>query len=112
MDVTRGKPVVIILNIDTTAGLKNTKRLTLEVPAHCHLLCKTVATGLGITMGEFVYHLCRRYIIELAQDNEAIKAIRDELIKKAIMEDLPSDILTFAQREEYLNATTHKLPWE
>ena len=94
------------------AFLKKTKRLTLEVPVNCHLLCKTVASGLGITMGELIYHVVRRYIFELAADNEAIKAIRDELIKNALMEDLPADILTYEQKEEYLNATTHKLPWE
>ena len=94
------------------AFLKKTKRLTLEVPAHCHLLSKTVASGLGITMAELIYHVVRRYIIELARDNEAIKAIRDELIKNALLEDLPPDIFTFEEREEYLNATTHKLPWE
>ena len=63
-------------------------------------------------MAELIYHVVRRYIIELARDNEAIKAIRDELIKNALLEDLPPDIFTFEEREEYLNATTHKLPWE
>ena len=62
-------------------------------------------------MGDLVYHVVRRYIFELAADNEAIRAIRDELVKNALMEDLPSDICTFEQKEEYLNATTHKLPW-
>ena len=94
------------------AFLKKTKRLTIECPVNCHLLCKTVASGLGITMGELVYHVVRRYILELAADNEAIKAIRDELVKNSLMEDLPADILTYEQKEEYLNATTHKLPWE
>lgn len=92
--------------------MKKTKRLTLEIPVNCHLLCKTVASGLGITMGELVYHVVRRYLFELAADNEVIKAIRDELIKNALMEDLPPDICTFEQKEEYLKATTHKLPWE
>ena len=63
-------------------------------------------------MGELVYHVVRRYLLELSQDNEAIKAIRDELVKNAMMEDLPPDILTFEQKEEYLNSTTHELPWE
>ena len=94
------------------AFLKKTKRLTLEIPVNCHQLCKTVASGLGITMGDLVYHVVRRYIFELAADNEAIKVIRDELIKNALMEDLPAEVLTYEQKEEYLNATTHKLPWE
>ena len=94
------------------AFLKKTKRLTLEIPVNCHLLSKTIASGLGITISELVYHVVRRYQLELAQNNEAIKAIRDELVKNALMEDLPSDILTFEQKQEYLNSTTHKLPWE
>ena len=92
--------------------MKKTKRLTLEIPLNCHQLCKTVASGLGITMGDLVYHVVRRYLFQLAADNEAIKVIRDELIKNALIEDLPPDILTSEQKEEYLNATTHKLPWE
>ena len=63
-------------------------------------------------MGDLVYHVVRRYLFQLAADNEAIKVIRDELIKNALIEDLPPDILTSEQKEEYLNATTHKLPWE
>ena len=92
--------------------MKNTKRLTLEIPVNCHMLCKTVAYGLGITVTELVYHVVRRYLFELTADNEAIKAIRDELVKNALMEDLPPEVCTFEQKEEYLNATTHKLPWE
>ena len=92
--------------------MKKTKRITLEIPVNCHLVCKTVASGLGITVTEMVYHIVRRYICELAAENEAIKAIRDELVKNSPMEELPADILTYEQKEEYLNATTHKLPWE
>ena len=92
--------------------MKKTKRLTLEIPVNCHLLLKTATSGLGITVTELVYHVVRRYLIELAANNDAVKAIRDELIKNAIMEDLPPEVCTSEQKQEYLNATTHKLPWE
>ena len=92
--------------------MKKTKRLTLEIPVNCHLLLKTAASGLGITVTELVYHVVRRHLIELAANNDAVKAIRDELIKNAIMEDLPPEVCTSEQKEKYLNATTHKLPWE
>jgi len=59
-----------------------------------------------------VYHVVRRYLFELAADNEAVKTIRDELIKNSLMEDLPPEVCTYEQKEEYLNATTHILPWE
>ena len=92
--------------------LKRTKRLTLECPVTCHQITKAVAAAMGITVGELVYHVMRRYITELAVSDPKIKAIRMSLCGNADIDDLPPDICTYEQKEEMVNATTHKLPWE
>ena len=67
---------------------------------------------MGITVQELVYNVMRRYLTELAAADPAFKAIRVSVLGNAEIEDLSPDICTFAQREEFINATTHKLPWE
>ena len=92
--------------------MKKTKRLTLECPVACHQYCKATAAAMGLTVQELVYHVVRRYLTELAADEPAFKAIRESVLGSADIHELPPDIFTFAQREDLVNATTHKLPWE
>ena len=111
MDVTRRRPLVIILYIDTTAGLKNTKRLTLECPVLCHQIVKAVAASKGITIQELVYHVVRKYLTELATYDEQVKGIRTTLFSAAELKDCPPDICTNEEKVAVVNAITHKLPW-
>ena len=92
--------------------LKRTKRLTLECPVACHQLAKVSAAALGITIQEMVYHVVCRYLAEKAESDPQMKAIRESVLGNAAIDELPNDICTFGQREELINATTHKLPWE
>ena len=92
--------------------LKRTKRLTLECPVACHQYCKAIAAAMGITVQELVYNVMRRYLAELAADDPKFKAIREGVFGSAEIDELPPDICTYSQREELVNATTHKLPWD
>ena len=67
---------------------------------------------MGITVQELVYHVMRRYLTELSADDPKHKAIRESVLGSAEIDELPPDICTYGQREELINATTHKLPWE
>lgn len=67
---------------------------------------------MGITVQELVYHVMRRFLTELAADDPKIKAIRESVIGNAEIDELPPDIFTYTQRQEMVNATTHKLPWD
>ena len=92
--------------------VKKTKRLTLECPVACHQLAKVSAAAMGITIQEMVYHVVCRYLAEKADQEPQMMAIRESVLGSAEIDELPSDICTYAQREELVNATTHKLPWE
>ena len=67
---------------------------------------------MGITVQELVYHVVRRHLTELAAEDPKVRAIRESVLGNAEIEELPPDICTYGQREELINATTHKLPWE
>ena len=92
--------------------MKNTKRLTLECPTACHQVIKSVAAAKGVTIQQLVYHVVRRYLTELAVNDEEVKYLRTMLISGAALDDLPPDICTNDEKELVVNATTHKLPWE
>ena len=120
---TRGHPVLyhrehvviiilIIISCRHSNSVKKTKRLTLEVPIACHQLAKVSAAAMGITIQEMVYHLVCRYLAEKAGQEPQMMAIRETVLGKAEIEELPSNVCTYVQKEELVNTTLHKLPWE